>query len=264
MKKLLILFLSVGFAGSFYNISSGTSTVPVVSAGYDVEADTRTNVDKLSDQDPGVRKRAIYSLSAEKKQGSIKYVMGMLNDPDAGVREAAIRVLGDTGKKEVVGPAVLATLRKERETAPVITGMSVLSKMRYTPAIPVIKSKMEHPFPLIRTYAIVSLAEFNDPSSYQAIKEKINDPAEGVRIEVMRVCAKKKITSAIPDIVKNMKHPISVVRREAAAALGEIGGRVEIQELEKLLDDTDMFVVKVTKEAIEKISARTEKGGIKR
>jgi HEAT repeat protein len=129
--------------------------------------------------------------------------------------------------------------------------------MKYREALPEIQKKLQHPFPMVRTYSIKALSEYADAPTYPLITGKLLDPAEGVRLEAMKAVVKLKIKSAEPNLLENLKYPMGIIKREAAHALGAVGTNASIQELSKLKDDKDKSVAEAAVNAIEMINKRS-------
>jgi len=219
-----------------------------------VAVSTRTYIDKLKDPDANVRKEAILYLGMEKKQKNLPYLQKMLKDLDNNVRRVAIDACMRTGTAKIIGPAILEMLKSEKEVGATNAAIDALGRIKYVEALPEITKRLAHQFPTVRTYAIKALGEYNDPQTYPLVIEKLLDPAEGVRFEAMKVVSKLKIEPAEPNLIENLKYPMGAIRREAARALGEVGSRAVITELEKLKTDKDRSVAAAAASAIENIN----------
>ncbi|MDI6641837.1 MAG: amidohydrolase family protein, partial [Elusimicrobiota bacterium] len=223
----------------------------------EVHIDTRTAIEKLSDSDVNIRRDALISIIAERNEKNIPYLMKLLKDKDSQIRRFAIQGLVDSGGSvEKISLAILKLLKSEKDIAVQIACMNSLGRLKYRPAVELLVEFLNHEYPILRSYAVRALGEIADPKTYLEIVKKIGDQAEGVKVEAMRVAVKCKIKQAITNMIKNLSHPIGVVRKEAVIALGELGDASVKKELEKLLTDTDKSVVEAAKDAIEKITRK--------
>ena len=72
---------------------------------------------------------------------------------------------------------------------------------------------------------------------------------------------KMKIARAVPSIGGCIAHPQANLRKEGAAALGEIADPAGAQFLEPVLDDADPEVRKNARWALQQIAARKARAG---
>ena len=260
MRILILLFFCISYSFSQSSPKYEVAPLEDESHEYEIAVDTRTEIDKLSDPDKIVRKNALISIGTKRDKKYINHIVKMLNDKDIEIRTIAVNLLSEMGTAQTVGANILEVFKQDKDNTNFqMACIIALGKLKYKPAIPYIKEKLNHIHPVVRTYAISSLGEFKDPTVYPLIKEKISDPAEGVSIEAMRVSAKCGIKTAIPIIKEKLKHPVASVRREAVLALGELADKTIIPDLESLLDDEDKSVVDAVKKVIEKFEGKPKK-----
>ncbi len=270
MKTLILLFLFFSFSFAQKGQKKYEKLPPEglpeyeiavdTSVEYEIAIDTRTDIDKLSDTNREIRKNALISIGTKREKKAIKHIVKILKDKDIEIRTIAVNILGEMGHSEIAGEKILEVFKTDKDNANFqMACIIALGKIKYKPAIPYLRERLNHLHPLVRTYTVSALSEFNDPTVYPLIKEKILDPAEGVSIEAIRASVRCKIKTAIPLIKEKLKHPVSGVRREAVLALGELGDRTVISDLEGLLEDKDASIVDAVKKSIEKIEAREKK-----
>ncbi|OGS22085.1 MAG: hypothetical protein A2252_02695 [Elusimicrobia bacterium RIFOXYA2_FULL_39_19] len=226
---------------------------------YEVAVDTRTDIEKLTDVNPAVRLNSATILSRQRNKKHLPEFLKLLADPSADVRRTAVNALNETGTAEEIVKPVAETLEKETDPSVKMACLNVVARFKYKPSLKNIINLTNNEDPIIRTYALSALGEYGSPDTYALITAKIKDPAEGVKIEAMKVSAKLQIKDSIALITEVLSYPIAPVRRSAVEALGELGDKKTKRELEKYLDDKDASVVKCTKEAIDKIDARIKK-----
>ena len=82
-----------------------------------------------------------------------------------------------------------------------------------------------------------------------------------VRLKAVRSLGKMKVARAVPSIGLCISHPQANLRKESAAALGEIADPAAEKFLEPILDDTDPEVRKNARWAMQRIrSGKTAAG----
>ena len=217
--------------------------------------DTRTNLEKLSDPDPVIRRNALIYLGAEKNKENFSAISKMLEDPDTEVRRSAVNALAAPGDARAAS-ALIDRFNAEGNINVRINIVTALGELRSRTAVDVLKSLLKDSYPAFRNEAVRALGKINAPETYPQIVSMLGDEAEGVRVMASETVAKLKIYSAAPELRKNLENPVGVVRRSAAEALGVVGDSNAVHELEKLLKDTDQSVSKAAKNAIEKIKQR--------
>ena len=216
----------------------------------------RTNIDKLSDPDPMVRRNAIIYLGSEKKKSSVARLLIMLDDENAEVRRAAINALAAIGDSRAAGP-LMDKFKKETNINIKMNIIIALGELKSAAAIPLLKTVLKDPYPAFRNEAVHAFGKINSVETYKDIVGMLNDEAEGVRVRAADVVGKLKLRSAETLLIKNLKDPVAVVRQACAKAMGEVGQVSSMVELEKLLEDKNESVVAAAKDAIEKIRKRS-------
>ncbi len=84
----------------------------------------------------------------------------------------------------------------------------------------------------------------------------LNDDFWQVRLKAVRSLGKMKVARAVPAIGACLAHPQANLRKEGAAALGEIADPVGGKFLEPILDDPDPEVRKNARWAMQQIVAK--------
>jgi HEAT repeat protein len=253
---------SVSSAGLTVPSPAVLSTAPVSAAAqnYAVRTDTRTNIDKLSDPDWIVRRKAILYIGIEAKERNIKYLVKMLKDDSLDVRKTALQAILDScvgaESRKAAARTILDNFDQEKNIAMQVNYVKALGTLKSKAAVPKLKLLLKHPYPLMRTYAVKTLTEINDPETYPLFPPLLVNEAESVRIEAARAVGKFRIRSAVPNLLADLDYQISGVRNAAAEALGEVGGEDAVPKLEKLLEDKDAQVAETAKAALAKIRNR--------
>jgi HEAT repeat protein len=242
---------------------STTPPASITGLNYELEVDTRTNIDKLSDGDPLVRRRAAILLGREKKAGNIRHLVNMLNDKNPLVRRTAVKSLvrscSTRAAKMKAVRVILGHFDSEKDIGVTIDCVKALGELGLKKAVPKLKLLLKHPHPLVRAYAVRSLGEIADVGTYPLFVKMLVNETESVCIQSAKVVAKLKIKAAVPNLLTSLKHPENKVRRAAVDALGEVGDAGVLPVLEGILDDEDKYMVRKAKVSIEKIKKRFPK-----
>lgn len=219
-----------------------------------------TNLQKLEDTDPAVRRNALIYLGAERKKENFGVLSKMLADPEAEVRRAAVNALAISGDSRAAS-TLIEKFKAEDNVNVRVNIVSALGEMKSKGAIEMMKKLLKDPYPAFRNEAVRALGKINSPETYPRIAAMLRDESEGVRVMAAETVARLKIAAAVPDLQKNLENPVGVVRRSAADALGAVGDISVKESLEKMLKDTDQSVVKAAESALEKIKARSGTAG---
>jgi HEAT repeat protein len=84
---------------------------------------------------------------------------------------------------------------------------------------------------------------------------RLDDPFWQVRLKAIRSLGRLKVAQSTMQIVPSLTHEQANLRKEAAAALGEIADRAALPFLQQVADDPDPEVRKNARWAIERIGA---------
>ena len=250
MKKIVFFVMAVV-------VFSFCSAVVPVAVMADQSVDKRSNIDKLTDPDPTVRRNAVIYLGAEKNKANIPTLIRMLDDSNIEVKRAAINSLVNM-KSTRAETRFFAMLKTEKNVSVKVNLISALGDMQAKTAVQALEGLLSDPYPLYRSEALKALGKINDPQTYPGIVNMLKDEAEGVRIMAAQVSAMLKLSEAIPLIAKNTNDGVGAVRRISAQALGELGDISVMADLQKLLTDKDQSVVIAARNAIDHINSKSK------
>jgi HEAT repeat protein len=235
--------------------SAPASSVDVTKSTAPVEADLRTNLEKLSDVDPFVRRNAVIYLGSEKNKKYTAELIPMLNDPNREVRRAAVNALSNINDKSAVQP-LMDRFKIENDLNVKMQIVVALGELRSALSLNLLKTLLKDPYPAFRNEAVRAMGKLNDKSTYSDLVLMLKDEAESVKVIASNFVRDLKIKSAQSYRIENLQSPSSVVRMAAAQALGEVGDEASIVSLNKLLQDQDGTVVVAVQEAVEKINKK--------
>jgi HEAT repeat protein len=115
---------------------------------------------------------------------------------------------------------------------------------------------------MVREIAAETLGtNVNGIHAADALISALTDDFWQVRLKAVRSLGKMKVARAVPSIGRCISHPQANLRKESAAALGEIADPAGERFLEPVLDDADPEVRKNARWAVQRIrSGKTATG----
>jgi HEAT repeat protein len=91
--------------------------------------------------------------------------------------------------------------------------------------------------------------------NFSLFYEKLFKPPWYTKSAVLRVLGLRKDSAAVPAIKRLLADPNTDVRKSAAEALGEIGGKEALALLVKLTKDGSIYVRQAASDALRKVSS---------
>lgn len=179
---------------------------PLLDAGVSSEEDLFAIVEDTGSQ-PQTRERAFWLLSRLGTPGTAPALFKALQDPDAKLRAAAARLVGESAIREGVG-RLAVLLRDDPEPAVRRDAAYALGLIGDATAVEPVLAALGDEAPMVRGMAAEALAYIGDPSAMGALLETLRDP-----------CAE--------------------VRYWGAFAVGELGDEGDIPALRQLADSDD-------------------------
>ena len=180
-------------------------------------------VSALSDSDVHVRLAAVQGLASRKDKRALSALGSLAKDSSAEVRAAAINALGDLQDPAAV-PALTAALKDDNEQVRemAVRGLGNLDSDKATPAlIEATKDKSAD----VRALAANALGEHHDASTsaavVSALKALLDDSSSDVREQAISALSEIRDAGAVQALIAAMQSKDPVVRKAAAAALGQ-------------------------------------------
>ncbi|MBN2406868.1 MAG: HEAT repeat domain-containing protein [Elusimicrobia bacterium] len=165
------------------------------------------------------------------------------NDSSDMVKRVVLRSLGHIGDIRAL-PVILSSI----ETGSVgvkIEAMQAAVNFSTSSVKNAIMIQADSPNPMVRQKAVAFLGRVqpNDNGIIKIIIEKLSDISEGVRVSACAVVGSKKTQQAIEPLSKIIREDgADIVRKHAAMALGDIGGKKAQEVLVEALSDTSPMV----------------------
>lgn len=156
-------------------------------------------------------------------------------------------------KKKELCISVLRKIRATKEKQKRLKIIKAIARSQVSWANEVLLHALEDSSEEIRNFIINELGN-RENLDLNKVYQKIAEPPWYVKSCCLKILGIKKNTNSVKYIEAVLKEPNIDVRRTAAHALGEIGGREALELLAKLTQDKSLFVRTSAKEALKKAS----------
>jgi HEAT repeat protein len=197
---------------------------------------------------------ALRALKELRRKDSLKVALDALRDSDASVRTQAVGVIGFLKMEEAVPALVSATTDPDPHVRR--GAVSALSVSSMKTAGDAIVHALADPDWMVREMAAETLGVSKAGAhAADALIKVLADEYWQVRLKGVRSLGVLKVNRAVMAIGACLGHPQANLRKESAAALGEIADPAGLAFLEGLADDPDPDVRKNVRWAIQRISA---------
>jgi HEAT repeat protein len=180
-------------------------------------------VGALQDSDVHVRLAAVEGLAARKDKRALAALGSLVKDSSAEVRAAAAAALGEMQDASAV-PALTAALKDDNEQvrAQAVRGLGNLGSPKATAAL--VEATHDRSSE-VRSQAASALAESHDASNsavvVNALKALLEDSSPDVREQAIDALSEIRDAGAVQALIAAMQSKDPVVRKAAAAALGQ-------------------------------------------
>ncbi len=202
---------------------------------------------QLKSRDAGTRKRAAASIGVRGRRSAIASLQPLLDDPDWGVRQAAVESLGrieDVSATPLLIAAVTgADHLSDQEGAFAVRAAAVEAFGRMgAPAVPALLEALRGRHVKLRETVIGALGAIGGPAAVEALGETIGDDRSSVRQAAVRALARTAGAAAIPALARALAHKDPMTRRCAADALGTLKEAGAVAAIRVALTDRDRTV----------------------
>lgn len=212
---------------------------------------------RLSSSDEEERYDAVVHLGAIKSQAAINALKLVLNDSSERVRQAALEGMDGVRDLQLI-PTFADSLAKDksifvRKTAAYALG-NMQDPLATQPLVAALKDKDQE----VRSAAIVALGQYRDASAIGPLTIALTDKSDFVRARAAFALGLhgRAASNAVPAIVRLFTSDDDVeVRRQAAQALGQIGDRSALPQLERARHSPDPYLRRIVLEAIRLIES---------
>lgn len=226
----------------------------------------------LHDADPEVRRVALKAVGVHRENSTISLLAEALQDPDAGVKVAAVMAIAEFRTPMLVEDILvnLGTVSEPLDFA-IVKAIGMMGANTATDSLieylenGEISRRLEYalletfgrisavaaselirnrylvsPDPDIRRLAVDTLGTLGDTNSIEAVESALNDSHWGVRVAALHVLGKLGGIKEIPFLMEAIKDPDPMVRKHAILTLGDIRSVTAIPALVQQLADMEM------------------------
>jgi HEAT repeat protein len=205
-----------------------------------------------------VRMGALRALKELRRKDTLKPALEALRDSDAAVRVQAIGVIGFLKLEESIPALTSSTGDPDAHVRRAAVSALAFSQMK--PAAESITRTLGDEDWMVREMAAETLGQnANGMVAVDQLIAALTDDFWQVRLKAIRSLGKMKIDRAVLPIGKCITHEQANLRKEAAAALGEIADPAAEPFLVLVANDSDPEVRKNARWALQQIVARKAK-----
>jgi HEAT repeat protein len=196
---------------------------------------------------------ALRALKELRRKDALKLALDALRDTDASVRVQAVGVIGFLKLEEAVPALTAATTDRDSHVRRGAVSALAFSNMK-TAGESVVRALSDADW-MVREVAAETLGTSKaGAQSADALMNALSDEFWQVRLKAVRSLGILKIQRAVAIIGGCLDHPQANLRKECAAALGEIADPAGRPFLEMLVDDPDPEVRKNVRWAMQRMA----------
>jgi HEAT repeat protein len=202
---------------------------------------------RLKSRDAGTRKRAAASLGASGRISAVSSLQPLLDDPDWGVRQAAVESLGRIEDVSAT-PLLLEAVKgadhvPDQDGAAAVRAAAVEALGRIgAPAVPALLEALHGRHVKLRETAIGALGAIGGPAAVAALGEMVADDRSSVRQAAMAALVRAAGQAAIPALATALAHKDPMTRKCAADTLGTLHESSAVTAVRTALSDRDRTV----------------------
>ena len=201
-----------------------------------------------------VRMAALRALKELRRKDSLKPALDALRDVDASVRVQAVGVIGFLKMEESIPALTAATADPDPHVRRAAVSALAFSQMKS--ATESIMRALADSDWMVREIAAETLGtNVHGAQAADTLIGRLDDEFWQVRLKSVRSLGKMKIARAVNAIGGCILHPQANLRKESAAALGEIANPAAEKFLMPIMDDGDPEVRKNARWAMQRIQA---------
>ncbi len=190
----------------------------------------------LADTDDQVRAAAALALSRMPHPRSVRPLIDVLQTPSTSVRNNAARALGAIKDPRAV-PALIRLLESKEEST-LLAVAEALGNIGDAQAVSALLPMLKQHSVALRSKVVAALAKLKDPRIVPALFALKDDPQTPIRKRAVMALGQLRAASAISVLADALQSDRSnEVRAAAASALGSIGDKRSIPDLEAALRD---------------------------
>ena len=212
---------------------------------------------KQEEASPLVKATALKFLREASYQESEVYKC-FVEDDFRAIANAAKRAVKEFEEKDKKGgyysDAVLRKLSSLPDKQRRLKILRAISRLQAPWVLNVLLERLSDPSETVRDFLVKELSQ-REVWNYSAFYDRLTQPPWYMRSAVLRILGLRKDGAAVPLIKGLLADPNIDVRKSAAEALGEIGGKEALALLVKLTKDGSVYVRQAAGDALRKVSS---------
>lgn len=205
------------------NVSVRRAAAEALASMDDAPQTVEPLVSALGDSDVHVRLAAVQGLASRKDKRALSALGGLAKDPSPEVRAAAVCALGELQDPSAL-PALSNALKDDNEQVRE-QAVRALGNMESDKATPALLEATKDKSADVRAAAANALSERHDTSNsalvVSTLKGLLEDPSADVREQAISALSEIRDAGAVQALIAAMQSKDPVVRKAAAAALGQ-------------------------------------------
>jgi HEAT repeat protein/beta-lactamase regulating signal transducer with metallopeptidase domain len=219
-------------------------------------------VSALTDSDIGVRQSAVRALGELEDPRAVEALMNALaRDADAKVRETAAWALGQIEDHKAV-PALLDALQRDQVPAVRKQSAWALGQIEDASSVPGLGAALRDATPEVRRMALWALGQIEDPRAVPFLIPALTNSDAEVRKQAAWALGQIESKDAVPALTAALRDSEARVRETAAWALGQIQDARSIAALGAALKDPTPSVRKNAAWALGQVESREAVGAL--
>lgn len=215
---------------------------------------------RLHDPDAVRRRDALLLLGTFNDAPLSPLIQRAMDDPDPGVRAAAITALGYASPPENASNAqelIPTLLRALKDSHPLVrrAAAGALGRVRDPHAVRALQEAARDRDAAVRAAAVEALGEQGDRAALTTLLERLRDKDPFVRRQAARALGRLRAPTALAALLECLVREEDMeVKRAIAWALGEIGNPHAAETLRTLSRSTDPYLSATAREALKRLT----------
>ena len=194
----------------------------------------------LGDADAGVRLAALQVVGGARAPECVPKILPLLKDPDIGVRVAAVGTLAAVGAREQA--AAVQALLTDADANVRLAVLQALTQLGATGAAGAIAARVRDGDRDVRREAARALVGLGATGSASSLRPLLKDESDELRLIALWALGHLGASDAAAEILPFLGHADTPYRASAAAALGRLGSAAAVDPLRRALEDKSAIV----------------------
>ena len=197
-------------------------------------------------------------LARLKSEAAFRALASAVNDPSPQVRGAVVASLAERGDESAV-PILTTLLARDKDQFVRKATAYALGRFHEGERTAALANALRDKDAEVRAAAAISLGDHADAGAVAPLASALSDKNDFVRAQAARALGVngRAAVQTVPALMALLtKDEDNEVKRQAAAALGQIGDRSSLPALERATRDKDPYLAQAASDAIRLISKK--------